>query len=221
MQKLRTGHQKTSIREGILCNLPIHNLDAKFLDQTLLKIQYVFDPTRRNQDYVLVKVDNLLPIFGGATPSTTEGFSSIMELCYFVKRKVHLDECENFHHASCPCHLMREDQELPDFVVKPSVNMCEHQHFHHFCWEHVVSWLLNYLALVILLEESKQHFDEEIAYLYSMFPDDIAYFQTGKRITPGFLLKTALNIDAAIYESDNEQGFATREFTARTLHGSL
>ncbi|BAF45745.1 repeat element protein-d11.3 [Ichnoviriform fugitivi] len=214
--KLRTGHQKTSICEKTLCNLPSHSLDATFLDKTPMMIQYVFDPTRRNRDYVLVKVDNLLPIFGGATPSTTGGFSSIMELCYFVKKKVHLDECDHFRHASCPCHLRREDQEHPDFVFKPSVNMCEHQHFHHFCWKHVVSWLYNYLNLVILLEQSKEHFDKEIAYLYSMFPEDIAYFQRGNRITPPFLFKTAMVIEPAEYENDNEQGFDARKYKGRT-----
>lgn len=204
-QALRTRHQNTSIRREHLCSLPIHKLDVRFLDGTPMKIEYVFDPTRLNRDYVLVKLDCILPVFGGAMPSSTAGFSSIIELCFFVKWKVNLDECQDFEHASCPCHLMREDQELPDFVVKPPVNICEHQHFHHFCWRHVASWLYNYLTLVILLRESKQHFDEEIAYLYSMFPDDIVYFQTGKRITEQFLFKTALDIDAAIYDSDDEQ----------------
>lgn len=205
MQSLRTRHQKTSIRPEVLLNLPIRNLDAIFLDGTPMTIPYVFDPTRRNRDYVFVKVDCLLPVFGGNMPLTTEGFSSIIELCFFVKKRVNLDECDNFNHASCPCYLMREDQELPDFVVKSPLDTCEHEHFHHFCWIHIVSWLYNYLNLVILLHESKQHFDEEIAYLYSTFPEDITYFQTGNRITPDFLFKTALNVDAAIYESDDEQ----------------
>lgn len=205
MQSLRAGHQTTSIRREILCNLPIRNLDATFLDGTSMKIEYVFDPTRRNRDYVLVKLECLLPVFGGAEPSTTGGFSSIIELCFFVKKEVHLNECENFRHASCSCHLSSEDKERPDFVCKPPVDTCEHQHFHHFCWKHVVSWLYNYVTLVILLQESKQHFDEEIAYLYSEFPEDIVYFQTGKRATPEFLLKTALDIDGAEYESDDEE----------------
>lgn len=205
MQSLWTGHQETRVCREILCKLPIHNIDVTFLDGTPMKIEYVFDPTRRNRDFVFVKLNCLLPVFDGAMPATTEGFSSIMELCFFVKKEVNLDKCQNFRHASCPCHLMREDQELPDFVVKPSVDICEHLHFHHFCGKHVISWLYNYLNLVILLHESKKHFDEEIAHIYSMFPDDIVYFQTGERITPEFLFKTTQNIDAAEYESDNEQ----------------
>ncbi|AHY21945.1 repeat element 7 [Diadegma semiclausum ichnovirus] len=203
MQSLWTDHQKT--RE-IPCKLPIHNLDVTFLDGTPMKIEYVFDPTRQNRDYVFVKLDCLLPVLGGAMPSTTDGLASISELCCFVRKEVHLDECQNFQHASCLCGLIREDQDVPDpvFVVKPSVDACEHQHFHHFCWKHVVSWLYNYLNLWILVQESKQHFDEEIPHLYSMFPDHIVHFQTGERITPEFLFKTALKIETATYESDDQ-----------------
>ncbi|ULM71587.1 repeat element 2 protein [Diadegma fenestrale ichnovirus] len=206
MQLLWTAHQETSVRQEILCKWPIHNLDVTFLDGTPMKIEYIFDPTRQNRDYVFVKVDCLLPILGGAMPSSTEGFASLIELCFFVKEKVNLVECQNFQHASCLCHLIREDQDVPDpeFVVKPSVDACEHQHFHHFCWKHVVSWLYNYLNLLILLQESKQHFDKEIAHLYSKFPDHIVYFQTGERITPEFLFKTALKIETATYESDDQ-----------------
>lgn len=204
-QSQQTGHQETSIRQGILHKLPIHNLEVMFLDGTPVIIEYVFDPTSRNRNYVFVKLATLLPLLGGVIPSTTEVFSSIIELCFFVKKHVHLDECENFHHASCQCHLIREDQELPDFVVDSRVDICEYEHFHHFCWKHLVSWLYNYLNLLILLHESKQHFDEEIAHLYSMMPDNVLYFQTGKRTTPEFLFKAALNFYMDMYESDSDE----------------
>lgn len=136
-------------------------------------------------------------------PATLEKFSSISAICSFVEMELDLDECEDGRQAYCPCHPLYDCGEFYG-IVKPVVDECSHQHFHHCCWEHVVSWFYNYLNLLILLRESKELFDEEIAELYSFFPDDIPYFQTGNRTTPEFLLKSALEVDAAIYECDGE-----------------
>ncbi|ULM71704.1 repeat element 37 protein [Diadegma fenestrale ichnovirus] len=203
-QFLRAVHRNNKVCPEIICNLPNRNLDVTFLDGTPMRIPYIFDPTRRDRDYVLVKLDCILPVFGGVTPSLTEKYYSLIDLCFFVQEQVNLVECQNFRHASCPCHLMDEDDEFPNFVVVPSVFICKYEHFHHFCWKHLVAWLYNYLYLTILAQESKPHFDEEIAHLYSPFPDYISYFQTDERTTPEFLFKTALNFGAAIDENDGE-----------------
>lgn len=46
-------------------------------------------------------------------------------------------------------------------------------------------------------------FNRDIAERYSFFAEDIVYFQTGKQATLQHLLETALEIDAAIYDSSD------------------
>lgn len=196
--------KKTNIIRKMQCKASTQKLEATFLNGKRLTIQYFFDPTRLNRESVLIKRDCLLPIFGGVVPATLDEFSSISEICSFVKRQIHLDECQDGRQAYCPCHPLHDSGQFYG-IVKPVVDECPHQHFHHYCWKHVVSWVYNYLNLLILLRESKELFDEEIAELYSFFPNDILYFQTGNRTTLEFLLKTALEVNAAIYESDGDE----------------
>lgn len=195
--------EKTNIFRKILWKLSTRKLKATFLNGKRLTIQYIFDSTRPNRENVLIKLDCLSPIFGGTVPASLSRFSSITELCIFVKMEVHLDECEDGRRAYCPHHPLHDCGEFYG-IIKPVVDECLHQHFHHCCWEHVVSWFYNYLNLLILLRESKELFDQEIAEIYSFFPDDIRYFQTGNRATPEFLLKTAVEVNAALYEIDDE-----------------
>ncbi|ULM71703.1 repeat element 27 protein [Diadegma fenestrale ichnovirus] len=196
--------KKTSIVRKILWKSSTQKLKATFLNGKRLTIQYIFDPTKLDRENVLIKRDCLSPIFGGVVPAALDKFSTISAICSFVKTELNLDECQDGRdEAYCPCHPLHDCGEFYG-IVEPVVDECLHQHFHHYCWEHVVSWLYNYLNLLILLQESKELFDEEIAELYSFFPNDISYFQTGNRTTPEFLLKTAVEVDAAIYESDGE-----------------
>lgn len=199
VQSLRPNSKKTNIIRKILGKSSTRKLEATFLNGKRLTIQYIFNPTRLDGKNILIKLDCLSPIFGGGVPATLNSFSSISELCIFVKKELHLDECKDGRQAYCPCHPLFDYGEFYD-VATPVVDECLHQHYHHYCCEHVVSWFYNYLNPLILLQESKELFDEEIAELYSFFPDDVVYFQTGSRTTPEFLLKTALEVDAGIYE---------------------
>nr|BAF45599.1 c7-2.1 [Tranosema rostrale ichnovirus] len=115
-----------------------------------------------------------------------------------------LNKCQAIDTPAAGVTCSNDDKEFNESFVKPSVDECGNGHFHHYCWEHVISWLSNFLEPAILLRESKQLFNDKIAEMYSSFPCDIVHFQTGKRATPEFLLKSALEIDVAIYESDGE-----------------
>lgn len=203
IQSLCPNGKKPNMFRKILWKLSTRKLKATFLNGRRLTIQYIFDPTRLDREYVLIKLDCLSPIFGGTVPATLDGFASISELCSFVKMNLHLDECNDGRQAYCPCHPLYNCGEFYG-IVYPVVDECQHQHYHHYCREHVASWFYNYLNLLILLQESKELSNGEIAELHSFFPADILYFQTGRRATPEFLLKTALVVHTAIYESDGE-----------------
>lgn len=135
-----------------------------------------------------------------------EGFRSIPELDKFIEMHVHVNLCLGGRHACCPCHLLyAEDEAAFEAFAKRPFDECQHGHFQHYCSQHVTSWLKHYLNTAILLRESKELFNQDIAEQYSLFPEDIVYFQTGKRATPKYLLKSALHIDAAIYESSDDE----------------
>lgn len=185
-----------------LWNLFTHKFEATFLNGKHVDIEYNFDSKRKEEDRVLIKMNCLLPVFGGKLPPTRYQFASIFELYEFVKEEVQLDECSNYQHAACPCNLHRAGEEFCAVFEKPVVDECENKHFHHYCWEHILSWLMNYLYTTILLRESEELFKQEIADQYARFPSDIPYFQTGERATPQFLLKCAHEIDMAFYDDD-------------------
>ncbi|BAF45728.1 repeat element protein-d7.1 [Ichnoviriform fugitivi] len=195
------GNENPSAPVNML-NLWNHEFRATFLNGKHVDIEYNFDAKRKEEDRVLINMNDLRPIFGGKLPPTKDQFASIFELYEFVKEEVQLDECSDYQHAACPCNLECAGEEFYGASEKPVVDECENKHFHHYCWEHILSWLINYLYTTILLLESEELFKEEIAEQYARFPEDIPYFQTGKRATPEFFLKCAHEIDMAIYEDE-------------------
>lgn len=182
-----------------LWKMSCHKLEATFYNGRNLTIEYNFDARREGRHCVLIKVECLLPIFGGVMPAGLEEFASILELDKFIEDNVDLEKCSSYRHVCCPCHLGLTRDEFPILFMEPALSECEKGHFHHYCMEHVISWLGNYLHTLILLRESKELFDEEIAEQYAFFPSTIPYFQSGSRATSQYLLESALNIDKAYY----------------------
>lgn len=198
---------ESDIVQATLWRLSTHVFEATFFNGKRLPIVYNFDAARMKEERVLIDSESLVPVFGGILPPAMEGFRSIPELHKFIEMHVHVNLCSEGRHACCPCHLLYDDDDEDAFgaFVKPPVDECEDGHFQHYCPQHVTSWLNQYLKSAILLRESKELFNEDIAEQYSFFAEDIEYFQTGKRATPEHLLKTALEIDAAIYESSDDE----------------
>ncbi|CAH4034271.1 unnamed protein product [Pieris brassicae] len=128
---------------------------------------YKFDAARIKEERVLI--DSELPVFGGILPQALEGFRSIPELHKFIEIHVHVNLCSEGRHAFCPCHLLYDDDEDAfGGLVKPPVDECEDGH-QLYCPQHVTSWLNQYLKSAILLRESKELFNEDIAERYSFF----------------------------------------------------
>lgn len=181
-----------------LWQMSCHKLDATFYNGKHLEIEYNFDMRREGRHRVLIKMGCLLPIFGGLSPSGPDKFVSIVELDKFIEDNVHLERCSSYSYVCCPCHLGLNREDFPVLFMEPELSMCEEGHFHHYCTEHVISWLGNYLHTLILLRECKELFDEEIAEQYAFFPSRIPYFQSGSRASPQYLLESALNIDTSV-----------------------
>lgn len=179
------GEEEDFVEEK-LWQLSTHKFEATFFNGKPLEIEYNFDPARPEEDRVFISLDSLLPVFGGILPepSAAGKFAAVWEMCEFVESSVHLNKCPARRWVHC----------YPGPYENPSVDKCIYGHFHHYCRMHVVAWLDWYLKTTILLRESKELFDEEIAYQYSSVTDDIVYYQTGKRATPEFLLASACRV---------------------------
>ncbi|ULM71673.1 repeat element 29 protein [Diadegma fenestrale ichnovirus] len=189
-----------------LWKMSCHKLEATFFNGKHIEIEYNFDARREGRNRVLIKVECLLPIFGGVQPLGLDEFVNIIELEKFIEDNVNLESCSSYRYASCPCHLGLRRAEFPILFMQPTLSECENGHFHHYCSEHVISWSINYLYDFILLRECKELFDDKIAEEYAFFPSRIPYFQSGRRATPEYLLESALNIDTsfcgAAYDDD-------------------
>lgn len=178
-----------------LWKMSCHEFEATFYNGERLEIEYNFDVRRKARRRVLIKVECLLPIFGGVSPSGLDEFVSILELEKFIEDNVDLERCSSYRYICCPRHLGRNRESVDTKFAAPTPIKCKEGHFHHYCKEHVISWLGNYLYTLILLRESKELFDKEIEEQYAYFPSFIPYFQSGSRATPQYLLESALNID--------------------------
>lgn len=195
------GHQSFIQRlwpkdDGIdIFQVPTCKIEATFFNKKRLVIEYNFDSTRRKDDRVLVNLDSLLPVLGGTAIPGVNKFTSISKLKYAIHKRVNLDMCSDRRHACCPCHLLFDGEESYEAFVKPLVDECENNHFHHYCSEHVSFWFQHYLNGLILYRESEQLFEEEIASWLSMpYLDYWIQFQTGKCGVSAFLLQTALEM---------------------------
>lgn len=183
-----------------LWEMSCHKLEATFYNGKRLEIEYNFNASRVKERRVLIKLECLLPIFGGVEPVGLDEFVSISELYKFIEANVNLEKCSSYRYVCCPCHLGLSRSDFPALFLEPSLSECEEDLFHHFCKKHVISWLGYYLNTLILLRESKELFDEEIAEQYALFPSHIPYFQSGSRATSKFLLESALNMETSYCE---------------------
>ncbi|BAF73402.1 f3.1 [Tranosema rostrale ichnovirus] len=155
------------------------NATTTFLNEKKIEIKYNYDPWRTEKNRILISVDCLLPIFGGIAPAMDE-FTSVSELCNFVTRYVHLNMCSDYQHASCSCHLVKNNGRGSEIIVGPSVDTCHKGHFHHYCSQHVVKWLNRYLANSIRLRETVRFDDEKNAEFILMFVHQLSFSRNGR-----------------------------------------
>lgn len=165
---------------------------ATFFNGQQLEIQYIFDPSRSIGDRVLIERNCILPVLGGFVLPGINKFTSIQQIIRLVGLHVHLDTCLDGQQASCRCHLLND---IGRRYEPPSSDECGYGHFHHFCSGHLASWFEHYLNMLVLYQESRKHFDEEIADIFlSLDLSDRVYFHTGERPISEFLLRHALEI---------------------------
>ncbi|BAF45585.1 c3.1 [Tranosema rostrale ichnovirus] len=142
------GDESDVIQEQLV-RKSTHTFEATFFNEKKLKIVYNFDPERDDEERILLGLDSLKPIFGGISYPKIHEFSGIWDLYDFVFVHIHLNRCSHYQNASCSCEHAPSMEELP----RPIENNCEHDHFHHYCWEHVWLWISGYLYGSILLQD--------------------------------------------------------------------
>lgn len=168
---------------------------ATFFNGKQLEIHYIFDPSRTIGNRVLIEKNCLLPVLGGFVLPGMYEFTGLQTIIRLIDLHVHLNQCLNGQQASCRCHLLNDFGESYEKFELPLSDKCGYGHFHHFCSGHLASWFEHYLNMLILFQESRQHFDEEIANVFlCLGRKDRVYFHTGERPMSEFLLKHALEI---------------------------
>lgn len=171
---------------------PTQSIVAVFFNGKQIVVEYAFDPSRKRDNCVLVNWRCLFPVIGGIVSSEESEMISISKLIDTIEKHFSTNVCSD-HQQACPCHLVNDsDEEAYENFVKPAVDECVFGHFHHFCMDHVISWLYHYLYPLILLEESAHLFEEEMLMQYkALSRGDSVYFLTGERPISEFLLRNA------------------------------
>lgn len=160
-----------------LWRMSTHKIETTFINGKRIKIEYNFDPSRRNKDQVLINVKCLAPVFGGIYPSDVKNFTSVSELENFIKIHVHMNICSDHRHAYCPCHLVNDDGRGCETFVKPSIDECRHGHLHHYCWHHVRQWLHVLRDTLIERQRSGISYSEDMADARLRSLDEIVYLR--------------------------------------------
>ncbi|BAF45727.1 repeat element protein-d6.3 [Ichnoviriform fugitivi] len=161
-----------------LWRMSTHKIETTFINGKRIKIEYNFDPSRRNKDQVLINVKCLVSVFGGIYPTDVKNFTSVSELENFIKIHVHMNICSDHRHASCPCHLVNDDGRGCETFVKPSiVDECQYGHLHHYCWNHVKEWLHVLRDTLIERQRTGIAYSEDMADACLRSLDEIVYLR--------------------------------------------
>lgn len=147
-----------------LWKLSTHQFTTTFCNGKKLQVEYNLDPWRKEDEQILINVNDMLPLFHGLLPPDVSEFTSISNLVNFARTTAHADACSDYKYASCRCHLQNDEDLMMDRpFVQPQVGDCENGHFHHYCSDHLADWLKFFLATSVLLRETGKFRDEETA----------------------------------------------------------
>lgn len=150
--------------------------EAKFLDYRPLEIVYNYDPERKMADWILVKVESLLPILRDIKAPTNDEFVSIYKTETILKTGVNLNVST--------CSLRPYQQNFgTDRII--------HGYYQHYCWKHITRWLRYYLLPVILLRESREHYVELISTKHYIKGGDRLLQSTGEHEDAAFWFQFA------------------------------
>lgn len=161
IQSLWPISHDSDIVRGILWQLTTHKCTAWFINGKQLTIVYNFNPSRVEEERVLVNVNSLLPVFGDITPAMEE-FTSLTKLQNFMRMRVNADICSNCEHASCPCHLRNVERHGNYEPLRDqSTDTCNYNRFHHYCLQHVWHWLDFVLGFLIPFRRAGESIDDD------------------------------------------------------------
>ncbi|BAF45588.1 c3.2 [Tranosema rostrale ichnovirus] len=167
----------SDIIEATLWQKSTYKYTTKFINGKRMEITYNFNPSRSEKDRIRINLDSLRPVFGGLVPPAMHKFTNVSKLENFITVHVHLNMCSNRRFASCPCHLINANNEVCEEFVKPAIDACSHGHFHHYCSDHVETWLKILENTLICRQELGELFSEDIAEMSLLSVDDIVYLQ--------------------------------------------
>lgn len=158
-----------------LWKLSTYRTETIFINGKTIIIEYNFDPSRLEEDRILMSVESLSPIFGEIVSPILEKFTGVSELTNFVKMHTHLNHCSEGRFATCPCHLVDTKDRSIETFQKPVTDACPYGHYHHYCAHHVAGWLKVVEKNLMLLRQQRHHFSEDLARSFILSIDKSIY----------------------------------------------
>ncbi|CAH4034272.1 unnamed protein product [Pieris brassicae] len=146
-----------NVSEGIgskLWQLTTHRTITTFINGKPLIVEYNCDPWRKKKGRVPVNIDSLLPVFGGVRLPKTCARSVGTPLVPVILKPYNAGK-----------------------FAKSSLDTCEFQHFHHYCWQHVSHWLMCFFNSVLMPPEDNRFFDEHTTRGYLNFLNKTIHFR--------------------------------------------
>lgn len=178
LQALWPKNDVNDIDPRRLWKMTTHQFTTTFCNGKKLRVEYNLDFWREENEQILIKVNDLLPLFHGLLPPGVGEFTSISNLVNFARTTVHLDQCSDYEHASCECHHQYDENEIMDRpFVQPDVGDCENGHFHHYCSDHLADWLEVFLATSVLLRKTGKCCDDQTGAAFLIILKYITYVQ--------------------------------------------
>lgn len=167
------------LESDIICRtlwkLSTYRTETIFINGKPIIIEYNFDPSRLEEDRILMSVESLSPIFGEIVSPILEKFTGVSKLTNFVKMHTHLNHCSEGRFATCPCHLVEKKDRRFETFQKPVTDACPYGHYHHYCAHHIAGWLKVVENNLILLRQQGHHFSEDLARSFILSMDKSIY----------------------------------------------
>lgn len=136
------GDENDSVRKK-LWQLSTGTICIEFCNGQLLKVEYNYNPERKEEDCILINVENLLPAFGRVVPPGNWKFVSVSQLNRFIKRQIFFSKYPLARGA------FRNKEATSYTCIWYTHTSEERRHSHHLLWKHVYWWVNEHLEPMI------------------------------------------------------------------------
>ncbi len=204
-----SSDEEAGTSEELLGQQSTRKFEATFLNGKEIEVEYTYEREGLDGIRIRINLQALLPVLGGIISPDTRKFVSIFHVKDLLKTNPNLHECSVYGLYNSCFNL--------DGGLEEGGDKCPHDHFHHYCPEHVNAWFKYYLTVAIILREGDY---AELVKLSN--PKDADYLTTEIRSNARYWLRRAQRQRCRFSrETPQEilQRLSTHKFRATFLNG--